>query len=74
MSTTEKMTVYTHPDCSYSDSLKETLDSSGIEYIEVNLALNPEEWQTLEKITGGKRTTSVTVEGSIVTVGFNGFG
>jgi glutaredoxin len=74
MSSTEKITIYTHPDCSYSDSLKETLDSSRIEYIEVNLALNPEEWQTLEKITGGKRTTPVTVEGSIVTVGFNGFG
>ena len=74
MSSTETMTVYTHPDCSYSDSLKETLDSSRIEYIEVDLALNPEEWQTLEKITGGKRTTPVTVEGSIVTIGFNGFG
>tara|TARA_B100000949_G_scaffold184404_1_gene166154 strand:+ start:58 stop:264 length:207 start_codon:yes stop_codon:yes gene_type:complete len=68
------MTVYTHPDCDYSNSLKEELDSYGVEYDEVNLALHPEEWEKLEKLTGGERTTPVTVEGKLVTVGFNGVG
>ena len=70
----ETMVVYTHPDCSYSDALKEELDSFGAEYEEVDLALHPEKWARLEELTGGERTTPVTVEGELVTVGFHGVG
>ncbi len=70
----EKVVVYTHPDCGYSDALKADLDSGGVEYDEVNLALHPEQWAKVEELTGGGRTTPVTVEGELVTVGYGGFG
>lgn len=70
----EKIVVYTHPDCAYSQALKEEFDSGGIHYEEVDLALHPEQWSSLEELTGGDRTTPVTVEGDLVTVGFHGVG
>ena len=66
--------IYTHPDCEYSNALKTELDEAGAEYEEIDLALHPEEWATVEKLSGGERITPVTVEGDFVTVGFNGFG
>ena len=66
--------LYTHPDCSYSDALKEELDGSAIVYEEINLALRPEAWSELEKLTGGERITPVMVEGDVVSVGFHGVG
>ncbi len=68
------MVVYTHPECNYSEALKAELDELGSEYREVDLALNPEEWITLEALTGGERITPVSVEGDFVTVGFHGVG
>ena len=70
----DKLVLYTHPACSYSDALKEELDSAGAPYDEVDLALRPEEWTRLEELTGGERITPVTVEGDLVTVGFHGVG
>ncbi len=71
---TEATVVYTHPDCEYSDALKAELDTAGAVYEEVNLALHPEAWSKVEKLTGGERITPVTVEGELVTVGFGGIG
>ena len=45
--------LYTHPDCSFSDALKDELDTAGTDYDEINLALRPEAWLDLEKLTGG---------------------
>ena len=70
----DTMVVYTHPECNYSEALKPELDELGSEYREVDLALNPEEWITLEALTGGERITPVSVEGDFVTVGFHGVG
>ena len=70
----DKLVVYTHPECSYSDALKEELSSSGAEFEEIDLALRPEEWTKLEELTGGERITPVSVEGKVVTVGFHGVG
>ena len=70
----EKLVVYTHPECSYSDALKEELDGQGTEYEEIDLARRPEAWTKLEELTGGERITPVTVEGNLVTVGFHGVG
>ena len=70
----DTMVVYTHPECNYSEALKAELDELGSEYREVDLALNPEEWITLEALTGGERITPVSVEGDFVTVGFHGVG
>ena len=68
------MKVYTHPDCDYSNALKDELAGLGVEYEEIDLAKRPEEWVTLEKLTDGERITPVSVEGDIVTVGFKGIG
>jgi len=70
----EKLLVYTHPDCSYSDALKDELGLMETEYDEINLALRPEEWARLEDLTGGERITPVSVEGGVVTVGYHGVG
>ena len=66
--------LYTHPECSFSDALKEELDVAGTVYDEINLALRPEAWEDLEKLTGGERITPVMVEGDVVSVGFHGVG
>ena len=66
--------LYTHPDCSFSDALKDELDTAGTDYEEINLALRPEEWLALEKLTGGERITPVMIEGGEVSVGFHGVG
>ena len=70
----EKLVVYTHPECSYSDALKAELAELGAEYREIDLALKPEEWATLEGLTGGERITPVSVEGDFVSIGFHGVG
>ena len=68
------ITLYTHPDCNYSDALKDELDNKGEIYKEINLALNPEEWDSLVKLTSGERITPVLVNGDAVEIGFHGIG
>ncbi len=66
--------VYTHPECTFSDALKDELDEEGKEYEEINLALLPDKWLELENLTGGERITPVMVENEVVSVGFHGVG
>ena len=68
------VTLYTHPDCTYSDALKGELDEAGTAYDEVDLSLRPEEWERLEQLTGGERITPVLVDGEKVEIGFHGIG
>ena len=70
----ESMIVYTHPDCTYSEALKDELREAGTVYEEVNLALNPDQWPRVEQLTGGERITPVSVQGDEVSVGFHGVG
>ena len=70
----ETIVLYTHPDCSYSDALKAELDELEVLYEEINLALRPEEWSTVEKLADGERITPVMVTGDVVEVGFHGVG
>ena len=75
MTTTEStLIVYTRPDCSYSDALKDELDTDGVAYVEVDLAAHPEREPEVMELTGGERITPVMVEGSVVTVGYRGVG
>ena len=46
-----RLTVYTHPECNYSDALKSELTGSGVEFEEIDLAIQPEKWHELEKLT-----------------------
>ena len=66
--------LYTHPDCAYSHALKDELDKAGTEYEEIDLAMQPEAWADLEKLTGGERTTPVFIEDEMVMVGYHGVG
>ena len=68
------ITLYTHPDCNYSNALKDELDNRGETYKEINLALNPEEWSSLVELTSGERITPVLVNGDTVEIGFHGIG
>jgi glutaredoxin len=70
----DTVVLYTHPECTFSDALKEELDTAGTEYEEIDLALRPEAWEELEKLTGGERITPVMLEGEQVSVGFHGVG
>ena len=70
----DSIVLYTHPDCSYSDALKEELDTAGTRYEEIDLAVRPEAWDELERLTGGERITPVMVEGDEISVGFHGVG
>ncbi|MFL2759608.1 MAG: UXX-star (seleno)protein family 2 [Dehalococcoidia bacterium] len=70
----ESIVLYTHPDCSYSDALKEELTDLALDFEEINLALNPEVWEKVEELTGGERITPVMVTGDNVEVGFHGVG
>ena len=70
----EKVLFYSHPECPYSGALKEELDETGVLYEEIDLALHPEQWEALEKLTDGERITPVLVEGDSVTVGYHGVG
>ena len=71
---TDKLIVYTHPDCDYSSALKNELDADGVEYEEINLAIVDEAWAKVEELTDGERITPVMVEGDFVSVGFHGVG
>ena len=63
----ESMIVYTHPDCTYSEALKDELREAGTVYEEINLALKPDQWPKVEELTGGERITPVTVQGDRAT-------
>ncbi len=71
--TTEPI-VYTQPDCSYSDDLKEELDGAGTAYQEIDLSVHPEEIPKVLELTDGERITPVMVAGDEVTIGHNGLG
>ena len=71
---TATITIYTHPDCSYSTAAKDDFQSKGILFHEIDVTLHPEAVPELEKLTGGERITPVMVEGDEVTVGFHGVG
>ncbi len=66
--------LYTHPDCGYSTKARDELAQNEIEFTEIDLSMKPEAWAEVERLTGGERITPVTVEGDLVTIGFNGMG
>ena len=72
--TTDTIVLYTHPDCNYSDALKEELDELGITYEEIDLSLRPDMWATVEQLADGERITPVMVTGEVVEIGFHGVG
>ena len=74
MSTETSLIVYTRPECSYSEALKEELDADGVVYSEIDLSVHPERLPEVLELTGGERITPVMVEDGVVVVGFRGVG
>lgn len=72
--TTDTIVLYTHPDCTYSDALKDELDGLDITYQEIDLSREPDKWAAVEELTDGERITPVMVTGDVVEVGFHGVG
>ena len=71
---TQTVTIYTHPDCTYSTAAKIEFRERGISYKEIDVSLHPEAVPDLERLTGGERITPVIVENGQVIVGFKGVG
>ena len=72
--TTATITIYTHPDCSYSTAAKEDYRNQGVKFHEIDVSRHPEAVPELERLTGGERITPVILEGDAVTVGYHGVG
>lgn len=70
----ERLIIYTHPDCAYSAAAKDDFQKLGIEFTEIDISKNPEAIPELERLTGGERITPVILEGELVTVGYHGVG
>tara|TARA_Y100000294_G_scaffold173093_2_gene188714 strand:+ start:223 stop:441 length:219 start_codon:yes stop_codon:yes gene_type:complete len=70
----DTITLYTHPDCTYSDALKSELEELEVSFVEIDLSIDPDKWVTVEELTGGERITPVMVTGDVVEVGFHGVG
>ncbi len=75
MSSAEQTPIlYTHPDCTYSAAKKAELDEEGVDYQQVDLALEPDRWAELEELTGGERITPVYVGPASLEIGYHGVG
>ena len=47
--------LYSHPECDFSNMLKEELDDEGVKYIEIDMSVHEDRWPEVEKLTGGDR-------------------
>ncbi len=66
--------LYTHPECDFSNMLKEELDEEGVKYEEIDLSVHEDQWPVVENLTGGDRTTPVLLRNGEVEVGFHSIG
>ncbi len=75
LNSSTQATIYTHPTCGYCTLMKEELVELGIKYNEIDVSLYPQEWEEVERLSGGDRITPVTVmgDGSVI-IGYKGIG
>ena len=67
------ITVFTHPECEYSKMLIDDLSSSGEDFQNIDLLIDPEFWNSVESVCKGKRMTPITIyEDGSHKVGYNG--
>ena len=71
---TATLTIYTHPDCAYSQAALADLQKDGIPFNQIDVTLVDGATEELERLTGGERITPVIIEGELVTVGYGGVG
>ena len=68
------LTIYTHPDCAYSQAAKSDLQRDCIYFEEIDVTVVPGSIEKLEALTGGERITPVIIDDGKVTVGYGGVG
>ena len=68
------LTIYTHPDCAYSQAAKSDLQRDEVLFEEIDVTIVAGSIDKLEALTGGERITPVIVDGEKVTVGYGGVG
>ena len=66
------VTIYTHPDCAYSQAAKMDYRQRGISYVEIDVSKEKDKIDDLLSLTGGERVTPVIIEGGQATIGFKG--
>jgi len=67
------ITVFTHPECEYSEMLLNELDILGEKFQNINLLVDPEFWSSVENVCSGNRMTPITVySDGTHEVGYNG--
>ena len=64
--------IYTHPDCSFSAAAKMEYRRNKVQYLEIDVAKQPDKIPELTALTNGERVTPVIVENGQVTIGFKG--
>ena len=75
MNKNNKNIIYTHPTCGYCDLLKEDLENQNETFEVIVVALNPNLWEEVEKLSGGDRITPVLVRANgTVEIGYKGIG
>lgn len=70
--TAPAITIYTHPDCSFSSAAKMDYRRSKTPYTEIDLAKQPDRIPDLLELTNGERITPVIVNNGEVTIGYKG--
>ena len=68
----QSIIMYTHPSCAFSAAAKADYRKRQVEFVEIDLSLQPDEIPGLERLTGGERVTPVIVQNGDVTIGFKG--
>ena len=68
---TEKVIIYTRPDCPFSQKAKLDLKKRGIPYTEIDIFEHPEAKEKIISLIG-KKAVPVIVEGEKITIGFEG--
>ena len=64
--------IYTHPDCAFSGAAKMDFRRRKVQYLEINVAKEPDKIPDLLELTKGERITPVIVDNGQVTIGFKG--
>ena len=54
-------TIFTHPECDYSEMLLDELKMAGEKYHNINLLVDPEYWDEVENICNGGRMTPLII-------------
>lgn len=65
-SQTSQITVYTTVPCPYCTRVKRLLDSKGLEFEEINLAMDPDGRAELVRLTGMMTFPQVLIDGRLV--------